>query len=90
MRLDFKDERKRCCSLVRCMFSITKMMSAYSTSSAVSGVSASALVPAEATSMSFRVAKTCSAVALRNRFWLQTNKTLGMVALLRNNFDERV
>jgi len=54
--------------------SITTMMSAQRTSSSVSGVSASLLVPAELTSMPGRSLKICSAVGLRSLFWLQTNR----------------
>ena len=48
------------------------MTSAQSISSALSGVSASLLVPAEAASISGRCENTCSAVGLRSLFRLQT------------------
>lgn len=80
-RLPARAARKRRCSLLRCAFSITKIRSAQLTSSAVSGFSASWLVPAESTSRSSRRENTCSAVGLRSLFWLQTNRTVRTRAL---------
>ena len=60
---------------VRCAFSMTKTMSAQRSESGVSGFSASLVVPADAVSMPGCVAKTCSAVGLRRRFWLQMKRT---------------
>jgi hypothetical protein len=48
----YKASRNRCCSLLECAFSMTKIRSAHLTSSAVSKFSASWLVPAELTSSS--------------------------------------
>src|SRR6266446_6434380 len=50
------------------------MMSAHSTSSALSGVSASSLMPAEATTTLGQDENTASAVGLRSLFWLQTKR----------------
>src|SRR6266850_3972236 len=50
------------------------MMSAHSTSSALSGVLASLSRPAEATSTLGQDENTSSAVGLRSRFWLQTKR----------------
>lgn len=80
-RVPVRAARKRRCSLLRCAFSITKIRSAQLTSSAVSGFSASWLVPAESTSRSSRRENTCSAVGLRSLFWLQTNRTVRTRAL---------
>jgi hypothetical protein len=52
-----------------------KMMSAHATRSGVSGLSASALVPADATSNRGSSANICSAVGLRRRFLPQTKRT---------------
>ena len=54
---------------------MTKMTSAHSSRSEDTGVSASGLRPADATSNPGRPENTCSAVGLRSRFWLQTNST---------------
>src|SRR5207342_2362307 len=62
-------------SLERCARSITKMMSAQCSSSGVTRFSASWLSPAEDVSMPGQLANTCSAVGLRNRFWLQMKRT---------------
>ena len=51
-RLFLSDERNCADSFWRCVFSMTKMMSAHSTSSTDNGVSASGLVPAYAVSIS--------------------------------------
>src|SRR5882762_2861255 len=50
------------------------MMSAHSTSSALSGVLASLSRPAEATSTLGQDENTSSAVGLRSLFWLQTKR----------------
>jgi hypothetical protein len=53
---------------------MTKIVSAHSSNSGVTGFSASWFVPAELTSMPARLEKTCSAVGLRSRFWLHMNR----------------
>ena len=80
-RLPARAALKRRCSLLRCAFFITKIRSAHSTNSAVSGFSASWLVPAESTSRFSRRENTCSAVGLRSLFWLQTNRMVRTRAL---------
>src|SRR4051812_37620429 len=74
-RACLREVRKLAASLRRCSFSMTKIMSAHATRSGVSGVSASALVPAEATSKRGSPANICSAVGLRRRFLPQTKRT---------------
>ena len=54
---------------------MAKMMSAQSISSAETGVSASGAVPAESVSTPSRPENSASAVGLRRRFLLQTNRT---------------
>jgi hypothetical protein len=56
-------------SLERCVRSMTKMRSAHCNSSGVTGFSASWFRPAEEVSMPGQLAKTCSAVGLRSRFF---------------------
>ena len=62
-------------SLVRCDDSMTRIVSAQSRSSGVTGESASRLIPAEEVSTPSQSAKTCSAVGLRSLFLPQTNRT---------------
>jgi len=57
-----------------CTRSITKMMSAHSIKSPLSGVSASLLVPAPIASIPEYVQNTASAVGLRRRFLLHTKR----------------
>ena len=66
--------RKRAFSLARCVFSITNTTSAHASISASTGVSASLLTPADATSMPSRPANTASAVGLRSRLRPQTKR----------------
>lgn len=54
-----------------------------SINSPISGLSVPWFVPADATSKSCRCANTRSAVGLRRRFWLQTNRTFFKEALLQ-------
>ena len=70
--LNFED------SLLRCAFSITKMISAHSNNSGVTGFSASLFSPADAHSNSDQDENTCSAVGLRSLFWLQMKSTFLM------------
>lgn len=60
--------------LVEMAFSITKITSAQSIISPSSGISASLFVPADMASMPGYCEKTCSAVGLRSRFWLQMKR----------------
>ena len=52
-----------------------KITSAHSNSSGEIGVAAAGSVPADATSNPSRFEKTCCAVGLRRRFWVQTKRT---------------
>ena len=62
-------------SFDRCTRSITKIKSAHSSSSGVTGICAPWLSPADAVSMPGHDEKTCYAVGLRSRFWLQMKST---------------
>src|SRR5688572_23156304 len=81
MRLPPRCGWKRTDSLERCARSITKIRSAHCSSSGVSGLSAPTFSPADAVSMPGQFAKTCSAVGLRRRFWLQRKSTLRAIVL---------
>src|SRR4051812_11258114 len=78
-RLPFRLERNFRFSLVRWVFSMTKMTSAHSTCSDDNGTLAPLEMPAESISIPGQVEKICSAVGLRRRLALQTNKTLVMI-----------
>lgn len=67
---------KRVEIFARCERSMQKIVSAHSSNSGVTGLSESALVPAEEVSMPGQSAKTCSAVGLRSRFLPQMKRTL--------------
>src|SRR3990167_1849776 len=69
-------------SLRRWRLSITRINSAHSSSSGLTGLSASRLTPADAVSTPGQSAKTCSAVGLRRRFLAQINRTLSDMYLL--------
>ena len=80
-RLPFKLERNFRFSLVRWVFSMTKMMSAHSTCSDDNGTFAPLEMPAESVSIPGQVEKICSAVGLRSRLALQTKRTLVTLSL---------
>ena len=63
-----------------CARSMTKMMSAHCRSSGVTGFSAAWFRPADEASIPGQSAKTCPAVGLRSRFWLQRKRTLRLIA----------
>src|ERR1700722_8220465 len=73
--LSFSKYPKRAFRYRSCDVSITMTRSAHSNKSALTQHSASALVPAELTSIRSKSAKIASAVGLRRRFLAQTNKT---------------
>src|SRR3989441_790623 len=73
-RLFFRWTRNFFESFVRWLFSMTKMRSAHSIHSGVSGSSASGFMPAEATSMPGYDENVFSAVGLRMRFWPQIKR----------------
>src|SRR5205809_7564965 len=73
-RLFFRWTRNFFESFVRWLFSMTKMRSAHSIHSGVSGSSASWFMPAEATSMPRYDENVFSAVGLRRRFWPQIKR----------------
>src|SRR3954451_24969736 len=77
-RLSLNRARNWRISLLRWVFSMTKMMSAQSTCSDDNKTLAPVEIPAESVSIPGQVEKTCSAVGLRRRLALQTNKTLVM------------
>src|SRR6476620_5807364 len=62
-------------SLLRCAFSMTKIMSDHARTSGVTGLPASFPRPADCVSMPGRSEKTCSAVGLRSRFCVQMKRT---------------
>ena len=66
-RLPFRLERNFRVSLLRWVFSMTKMMSAHSTCSDDNGTLAPLEMPAESVSIPGQVEKICSAVGLRRR-----------------------
>src|SRR6266700_2506694 len=84
-RLLFRLERNFRFSLLRWVFSMTKMMSAHSSCSEDNNTSAPFEMPAESVSTPGQVEKTCSAVGLRRRLALQTNRTF--IVLLNNHFQ---
>ncbi len=65
-------------SFVLCDSSITRITSAQSMSSAVTGVAAFGFVPAPIASTPSYLENTASAVGLRKRFSLQTKRSLGI------------
>src|ERR1700691_335936 len=81
-RLLLRCARKFFASLLRCVFSMTKIMSAHSICSDDSCVVAPRLRPAESVSTPGHVENTCSAVGLRSLFALQTKRTLIMQFVL--------
>ena len=72
-------------SLVQCDRSMQKIVLAHSSSSGVTGLSESALTPADEVSIPGQAENTCSAVGLRSRFLPQMKRTLWVKAVLRPN-----
>src|SRR5665213_1463190 len=79
-RLPFRCRRNRAASRVRCARSMTKTISAQSSTSPLTGSSAESWSPADAHSTPGHCEKTCSAVGLRRRFCAQTKSTRGTSA----------
>src|SRR5688572_23889059 len=84
--LPFSRSRNFFATLLRCAFSITSTMSAHSMRSPLTGVGASALVPAPIALTPGYSEKTRSAVGLRKRFSLQTkSRFMGARVLCSNH-----